>query len=161
MIKTGSLEVTTPTEREIVMTRVFDAPRRLVFNAWTQPELVKRWMLGPPGWTMPVCEIDLRVGGRYRYVWRGEDGREMGMGGVFREVAPPERLVTTELFDEDWTGGETLSTLVLTEAGGRTTMVNTVLYSSQEARDGALKTGMADGVEASCVRLEELLATLA
>lgn len=158
----GALEVTTPTEREIVMTRVFDAPRRLVFDAWTKPELVKRWMLGPPGWTMPVCEIDLRVGGRYRFVWRRDsDGTDMGMGGVYREIVRPERLVTTELFDEDWTAGETLSTVILTEHGGRTTLMNTVLYSSREARDGALKTGMTDGVAASFDKLDELLPTLA
>src|ERR1700740_2690854 len=94
------LTLTTPTEREIAMTRVFDAPRRLVFDAMTRPELVKRWLLGPPGWSMPVCEIDLRVGGTYRYVWRGADGTEMGMRGVYREIAPPERLVATESFDE-------------------------------------------------------------
>ena len=81
-----ALQVTTPSDREIAMTRVFNAPRRLVFDAWTKPELVKQWLLGPPGWTMPVCEIDLRVGGRYRFVWRGTDGAEMGMGGVHKEI---------------------------------------------------------------------------
>ena len=91
------LQITTPSDREIAMTRVFDAPRRLVFDAFTKPELVKQWLLGPPGWTMPVCEIDLRVGGQYRYVWRREsNGKEMGMGGVYKEISPPERLVSTE-----------------------------------------------------------------
>jgi uncharacterized protein YndB with AHSA1/START domain len=90
----GGLIVTTPTDREIVMTRVFHAPRQLVFDAWTKPELVRRWLLGPPGWTMPVCEIDLRVGGAYRFVWLGEDGTTMGMGGVYREIVIPERIVT-------------------------------------------------------------------
>jgi uncharacterized protein YndB with AHSA1/START domain len=156
-----TLQVTTPTEREIVMTRVFNAPRHLVFDAWTKPELVKRWLLGPPGWSMPVCEIDLKVGGRYRFVWRKEDGTEMGMGGVYREIVAPERIVNTELFDEDWTGGETVGTLLLTERDGRTTVTQTVLYPSQEIRDAVLKTGMADGVAVSYDRLEELLASLA
>ncbi len=155
----GALQVTTPSEREIAMTRVFDAPRELVFDAWTRPELIRRWMLGPPGWSMPVCEVDLRVGGTYRFVWRSPEGKDMGMGGVYREIMPPERIVTTEAFDEDWTGGETLNTLVLTEQGGRTTLTNTVLYSSREARDGALKTGMEQGVAASYDRLAELLAS--
>src|SRR5882757_3458873 len=96
---TGRLEVTTPTDREIVMTRVFSAPRRLVFDALTKPELVRRWLLGPDGWSMPVCEIDLRVGGSLHYVWRHADGREMGMHGVFREIAQPDRFVHTEIFD--------------------------------------------------------------
>jgi uncharacterized protein YndB with AHSA1/START domain len=156
-----SLKVTTPSDREIVMTRVFAAPRRLLFDAWTKPELVRRWLLGPPGWTMPVCEIDLRVGGRYRYVWRQEGGgTEMGMGGVYREVVAPERLVATELFDEDWTGGETLSTLGITERENRSTMTNTVLYSSREARDAALATGMTEGVAVSFDRLEALLGSM-
>jgi uncharacterized protein YndB with AHSA1/START domain len=76
-----TLQITTPSNREIAMTRVFDAPRRLVFDAFTKPELVKQWLLGPPGWSMPVCEIDLKVGGAYRYVWRHTNGKEMGMGG--------------------------------------------------------------------------------
>ena len=159
MIQTGTLDITTPTEREIAMTRVFAAPRHLVFDAWTKPELVKRWLLGPPGWTMPVCEIDLRVGGRYRYVWRNSEGNEMGMGGVHREIAAPERLVVTQVFDDDWTRGETLVTLVLAEQDGRTTATSSVLYASQEVRDAVLKSGMADGVGASYDRLEELLAS--
>lgn len=160
MKNTGTLQVTTPTEREIVMTRVFDAPRGLVFDAWTKPELLKRWLLGPEGWSLAVCEIDLRVGGAYRFVWRHLDGRDMGMGGVYREIVPPERLVATELFDEDWTGGETLSALALAEQDGRTTLTNTVLYSSREARDNALRSGMTDGVAVTYDRLAELLKEL-
>jgi len=91
----AALTVTTPTEREIVMTRVFDAPRRLVFEAYTNPEHLPHWMLGPKGWTMPVCEIDLRPGGAWHFVWRRSDGTEMEMRGVNREVTPPERLVST------------------------------------------------------------------
>ena len=101
-----TLKVTTRGDREIVMTREFNAPRRLVFDAFTKPELVKQWLLGPPGWSMPVCEIDLKVGGAYRYVWRRDaDGSEMAMGGIFREIVPQERIVSTEVFDRAWLPG--------------------------------------------------------
>jgi len=157
----GQLKVTMPSDREIAMTRVFDAPRTLVFDAHTKPELVKRWLLGPPGWTMPVCEIDLRVGGKYRWVWRSDnDGSTMGIGGVYREIVAPERLVTSERFDEAWYPGEGLNTLVLVEKGGRTTLTQTMRYESKEARDAVLKSGMEKGVEASYDRLGELLASM-
>ncbi len=160
MKNTGTLKVTAPTDREIVMTRMFDAPRRLVWDAHTKPELIRRWLLGPPGWSMPVCEVDLRVGGAYRYVWRrDENGTEMGMGGVFREIVPPERLVATERFDESWYPGEALDTTVLVEQGGKTTLTLTVLYQSREARDAVLKSPMESGVAAGYDRLAELLAT--
>ena len=139
------------------MTREFAAPRAMVFDALTKPDLVQRWLLGPPGWTMPTCQIDLRVGGKYRYVWRNADGREMGMGGTFKEIVRPSRIVTTELFDDDWTGGETLVTTEIVERNGKTTLTTTIRYASREARDGAIKTGMAKGVEASYDRLEHLL----
>src|SRR5882724_13328339 len=162
MMNSGTFKVTTPSDLEIAMTRVFSAPRRLVFDALTKPELVKQWLLGPPGWTMPVCEIDLRVGGQYRYLWRRESsGKEMGMGGVYREIVPQERLVCTELFDEAWYAGESLITTKLVEQGGRTTMTSTLRYASQEVRDGVLKSGMESGVVASYDRLAELLASLA
>jgi uncharacterized protein YndB with AHSA1/START domain len=154
----GTLKVTTPTDREIVMTRVFDAPRSLVFDAYTKPELLKRWLTGPPGWSLEVCDIDLKVGGAYRYVWRGPEGQMMGMSGVHREVGPPERIVITALFDEDWTGGETINTLMLTEEGGKTRLTNTVLYSSKEARENALCSGMEEGMAAGYDRLAEFLA---
>jgi uncharacterized protein YndB with AHSA1/START domain len=157
----GNLKLTTQGDREIVMTRVFDAPRRLVFDAFTRPELVNQWLLGPPGWTMPVCEIDLRVGGAYRYVWRHADGKEMGMGGIYREIVPQERLVCTELFDQAWYPGESLTTTTLAEKGGRTTVTTTMLYVSQEARDAVLKSGMERGVAASYDQLAELLASIA
>jgi uncharacterized protein YndB with AHSA1/START domain len=160
MKSSGNLKITMPTDREIVMTREFDAPRRLVFDAWTKPELVRRWLLGPPGWTMPVCEIDFRVGGAYRFVWRSAESPDLTLAGVHLEIAAPERIVTTQVFDPDWTGGEAVGTLVLTERGGRTTATNSVLYSSKEARDAALKTGMAEGVEAGYQRLEQLLASM-
>jgi uncharacterized protein YndB with AHSA1/START domain len=160
MKNTGTLKVTSPTDREIAMTRVFDAPRRLVFDALTKPELVKQWLLGPPGWSMPVCEIDLRVGGAYRFLWRGPDRTEMGTRGVCREIVSPERFVTTEKFDEPWYPGESLVTYVLVEQGGKTTLTLTVLYESREARDAVLKTPMEQGVAMSYDRLAELLASL-
>jgi uncharacterized protein YndB with AHSA1/START domain len=152
------LEITTPSDREIVIRRQFAAPRRLIFDAHTRPDLVRRWLFGPEGWSFVTCEIDLRVGGAYRFVWRKETGAEMAMGGIYREITPPDRLVTTELFDQDWTGGETLSTLELTEAAGITTLLNTIRYSSREARDGALKSGMDHGMEAGYRRLDEMFA---
>ncbi len=161
MKNTGNLKLTTQGDREIVMTRAIDAPRRLVFGAFTKPELVKQWLLGPPGWSMPICEIDLRVGGVYRYVWRRDsDGSEMGMGGVYREIVSPERLVATEKFDQAWYPGESVSTAVFVEQGGKTTITQTVLYQSREARDAVLKSGMEKGVAASYDRLAELLAKL-
>ncbi len=156
-----TFQLTPRGDREIVMSRVFDAPARLVFDACTKPELVKRWLLGPPGWSMPVCEIDLKVGGKYRYVWRRDsDGKEMGMGGVFREIAPPERIVNTESFDDPWYPGEALVTTVLVEQGGKTTFTQTMLMASREARDGVLKSGMERGVVASYERLDAVLAEL-
>src|SRR5437868_2945176 len=155
----GTLQVTTPSDREIVMTRVFDAPRRLVWEAWTNPEHLPRWMLGPEGWTMPVCDVDLRPGGAWHFVWRRSDGTEMEMRGVYREIAAPERLVATESWGGDWP--ETLNTLVLSEQDGKTTITQTILYPSQEARDAALKTGMAEGVSQSFDRLAGYLASIA
>ncbi len=97
----STLKVTTPSVREIAMTREFNAPRQLVWDAHTKPELVWKWLLGPPGWSMPVCTIDLRVGGSYRYEWRNDsDGTTMAMGGTYKEVKPIERIVSTEKFDD-------------------------------------------------------------
>ena len=110
---------------------------------------------------MPVCEIDLRVGGSYRYVWRHEKGQEMGMGGVYREIVVPERIVSTEKFDESWYPGEALGTLSLTERDGRTLVTQTIMYDTLEARAAVLKSPMEQGVEAGYKRLEELLDTLA
>jgi uncharacterized protein YndB with AHSA1/START domain len=157
MTKTAPLTVATPTDREVVITRVVDAPRGMVFDAHTKPDLVRRWLLGPPGWTMPVCEIDLRVGGKYRYVWKHPDGQAMGMGGTFTEVVRPSRIAATQLFDEDWTGGETLVITEIVEQSGKSTITTTVRYASREARDAALQTGMTTGMEAGYERLEELL----
>ena len=158
MSKTGDLQLNTRGDREIVMTRDFNAPRQLVFDAFTKPELIKRWLLGPDGWSMPVCEVDLRVGGKYRYVWRKNDGgQEMGMGGVFREIEKPRRIVNTEKFDEAWYPGEAVGTTEFAEKSLKTTVTQTVLYASKEARDGVLKSGMESGVRRSYDRLEEIL----
>ena len=157
---TGTLQVTTPSDREIAMTRVFDAPRRLVYDAVTRPELVKRWLGAFGGHTMEVCEIDLKVGGKYRYVWRNPDGSKMGMGGVYKEIVPQQRIVNTERFDEAWYPGEAVGTLTLTEQGGKTTMTTTVLYESKAARDGVLKSPMETGVAASYDVLDGVLASL-
>lgn len=156
----ATLEVTTPSDREIVMTRVFDAPRDLVFDAWTKPELLTRWLGVRNGWAFAVCEVDLRVGGSYRYVWRGPEGNEMGMGGVYREIARPERVVNTEKFDESWYPGEALDTMVLTEHDDKTTCTTTVRYGSKEARDGVLQSGMDTGIAESYEELDRVLASL-
>jgi len=158
----NALTITPSGDRDLVMTRVFDAPRRLVYDAHTKPELVRQWLGGLPGWSMPVCEMDVRVGGKYRWVWKSErDGTMMGMGGVYGEVKAPERLVSTEKFDEAWYPGESLNTLVLVEQGGRTTLTQTMRYESREAREAVLKSGMEEGVVASFDRLEEVLAATA
>lgn len=159
MTGSGQLKVAANGEREIVMTRTFNAPRTLVFEAMTKPEFVKRWLLGPDGWSMPVCEIDLKVGGKYRYVWKQDsDGTEMGMGGVFREVVAPERIVVTEKFDQAWYPGEAVGRMELVEKDGKTTLTQTIQYDSRATRDAVLKSPMKSGVTASYNRLETLLA---
>jgi uncharacterized protein YndB with AHSA1/START domain len=156
-----TLKVEARGDREIVMTRVFDAPRRLVFDAFTKPELLKRWLTGPPGWTLAVCEIDLRVGGSLRYLWHGPGGEEMGMRGVFREITPPDRIVGTEKFDQAWYPGEAAGTVVLTEQGGKTILTQTIVYESREARATVLKSPMEQGLGMSYSHLADLLTSLA
>jgi len=159
MKNTGNLKITTPSDREIAMTRVFDAPRRLIYDAWTKPELLKRWLGVFGGWEFAVCEIDLKVGGAYRYVWRGPDGAEMGMRGVYREIVPAERIVCTEVFDVPWYEGEAVDTLVFVEKDGKTTATTTVLYASKAVRDAVLKSPMEHGVAAGYDQLEKILAS--
>jgi uncharacterized protein YndB with AHSA1/START domain len=156
-----TLKVEARGEREIVMTRSFAAPRGLVFEALTKPEHLKRWLGVFGGWSLAVCEIDLRVGGSYRYLWRGPNGEEMGMRGVYREIAPPDRIVATEKFDDPWYPGDALGTTTLVERGGATTMTTLVLYSSREARDAVLQSPMETGAAAGYNQLEQLLAGLA
>ena len=155
------LTIQTDNDLEVILIREFQAPSDLLFRCHMEPELVRKWLLGPPGWAMPVCEIDARVGGKYRYVWKQDDGTEMGMGGVFREIARPQRIVNTQLFDQDWTGGETVGTMTFTELNGRTRLHSSIRYSSKEARDRALQTGMADGLQAGYQNLDNLLETIA
>jgi uncharacterized protein YndB with AHSA1/START domain len=156
--RNGDTTFTTPSDREIVITRSFDAPRELVFAAFTQPEHLPNWM-GPAAFTMVTCEIDLRVGGAYRWAWSGSDGSVMAMGGTYLEVSPPERIVAVESFDDF--PGETRNTIVFSEQDGRTTATVTVLYDSPEARDATLASGMKDGMTEGYERLEELLRSLA
>jgi uncharacterized protein YndB with AHSA1/START domain len=150
------LTLTLPSDREIRITRAFRAPAELVFDCWTVPALIRRW-LGPADWVFTTCEFDPRVGGRWRFVTRGPDGTEMGSSGEVLEISRPDWIKSTELYDMDWTGGPTIVTNRITEADGVTTSVVTVLYSSKEARDGARATPMAEGMEIGFKRLEKLL----
>lgn len=156
MKNTGTLQVTAPTDREVRMTRVFDAPRALVFDAFAKPELLRRWF-GPRGWSLSVCEVDHRVGGGFRFVLRGPDGKEMGMRGTYREIVRPERSVHAESFDDF--PGESIVTAVFEEENGKTTFTATVLYPSKEVRDAVLQSGMEHGAAESYDKLAELLAT--
>jgi uncharacterized protein (TIGR03086 family) len=150
-----ALTVTTPNDTDIVLRRVFDAPRRLVFDALTRPDLIRRWH-GPRAWALEVCEVDLRVGGAWRFVSRGPDGTEMGMGGVYRAIEAPDRLVHTEVFDE-WDAVEAEVTTVLTEDDGSTTMTVTAHYPSRQVRDGVVDSNMESGAGESYDRLAEML----
>lgn len=156
----NTLNVATRGDREIVLTRTFDAARPLVWEALSKPEFLKRWLFGPPGWSMTVCDNDQRVGGTFRLAWKNTDGTEMAMQGVYREVVAPERIVRTEsfLFGCDAQSGEQLATLLLTEKGGQTLLTLTVLYPSKEARDAALASGMDRGVAAGYDRLDDIFA---
>jgi uncharacterized protein YndB with AHSA1/START domain len=157
MKNTGTLQVSTPTDREIVMTRVFDAPRRLVFDAFSKPELLKRWF-GPRGWSLAVCEVDFRPGGGFRFVLRSPDGKDMGMRGVYREIVPPDRSVHMESFDDY--PGESQVTAVFEEQDGKTTLTVSVLYPSQMVRDVVIQSGMEHGAAESYDKLAELLPSL-
>jgi uncharacterized protein YndB with AHSA1/START domain len=156
--KVGQTAFTTPSDREIQITRVFDAPSLRVFDTWTSPRHLPHWMLGPEDWTMTVCEIDLRPGGTWRFGWRHAKGTEMEMTGEYREIVPGKRLISTERWGGNWP--ETLNMLVLSEENGKTTITETVLYPSQEARDAALATGMKEGVSLSFNRLADYLGTI-
>ena len=155
MKNTGSLQVTTPSDREVRLTRVFDAPRQMVWDAFTKPELMKRWF-GPRGWSLAECTIDLRVGGGWRFILQGPEGQKMGMRGVYREIKAPERSVHIETFDDY--PGESVVTAVFTENGGKTTMEATVLYASKEVRDAVIQSGMEHGAAESYDKLAEVLA---
>lgn len=156
---TRGLTVTTPTDDTIVLTRSFAAPCALVFDALTKPELLVRWF-GARGWNLTVCEIDLRVGGAWRFVSRGPGDEEMSHSGVYNEVVPPRRLVYTERFDAQSYPGESRITHDLTELAGSTTLTSTVLYPSREARDIVMRYPMARGVSQSYARLDGVLVLL-
>lgn len=144
-------------DREILVTRGFDAARERVFEASTQPEILKRWLLGPPGWEMPVCEVDLKVGGQYHYLWRNAQGGQFEVKGVFREIEHPERIVHTESFEPRWYPGEALVTSILTEQAGKTTLSLRLRFESRDARDAVLDSDMENGLAISYERLDELL----
>jgi uncharacterized protein YndB with AHSA1/START domain len=155
------LTVTLPSDREFRLTRTFDAPRALVWEAMSTPENLGRWM-GPHGMTMAACEMDRRPGGAWRFVLVSPDGREHPFKGVYREIVPPERVVQTFIFDVDVIRDfESVETLTLTEAGGKTTLAVTVRHQSTEARDGHLHSGMEGGAGQSYDRLAEFLKTMA
>lgn len=156
--------VSMPSDREVEVTRAFQAPKDLVYKAYSDPALVRRWMLGPPGWSMPVCEMDLRVGGSYRWRWRSDDGQgEFGFHGVFREVVPGSKVVHTQSYDPGTTGqgeagGEAIITLTFSEEKGVTTVTTRMDFGSKEIRDSVVATGMTDGMEQSYQLLDRQLA---
>jgi uncharacterized protein YndB with AHSA1/START domain len=156
-------QVTLLGDREVKVTRSFRAPRALVYRAYTEPDVLRRWLLGPPGWSMPVCEMDVRAGGRFRWRWRSdEDGSEFGFSGTFREVQPQAKLVHTEAYEPGTVGGgypgnEAIVTVTFTGDGGVTTVTTLIDFGSKEARDAAVSTGMTDGMEQSYQLLDRLL----
>jgi uncharacterized protein YndB with AHSA1/START domain len=154
MPNTGALKVTTPSPTEIVLTRTFDAPWPLVYEALTTPALIRRWWGAQRG-TMTVCEVDLRVGGRWRFAMRTNRGVEIAFSGEYRELSPPDRMVHTERFEG--MPGESVITTKLVEAGGRTTMIATCVYSSQEVRDAVIRSGMEDGAAESYDALDAVV----
>lgn len=157
-------QVSLPSDREVKVTRAFQAPKTLVYKAYSDPALVRRWMLGPPGWSMPVCEMDLREGGSYRWRWRSEDGKaEFGFHGVFRQVIAGTKVVHTQSYDPGNTGqgeggGEAIITLTFSEANGVTTVTTLMDFGSKELRDQVVATGMTDGMEQSYRLLDKVLA---
>lgn len=153
----NTLKVAAQGDREILVTRAFDAPRAMVFEAYTRPELLKRWLGAFGGWSLDVCEVDLVVGGAYRWLWRGPDGAQMGISGRYLELAPPDRLVCTEKFDEAWYAGEGLITVLFIEEAGATTLTLTLRYESTATRDGVLQSPMETGLAASYDALEAVL----
>jgi uncharacterized protein YndB with AHSA1/START domain len=154
-----SLWVEAKGDREIVMVWSFDAPRRLVFDAWTKPELLMRWFGGPREWTLTSCEIDLKVGGAYRFVTTRNDGKAMGWGGIYREIVAPARLVFTEEFDAPWYPGGAVITCAFEEREGCTIFTTTNLHATREARDHVLRSPMEKGVAENFRRLDEFLET--
>jgi uncharacterized protein YndB with AHSA1/START domain len=160
MVYHDSFKVTTPSDREIAITRKFDAPRHLVFEALTTPALLKRWLGVHQDWSLAVCEIDLRVGGAFRYVWRNTSGAQMGMRGVFREIVRPERIINTEQFDDPWYEGSATNTTTLAEDQGTTTLTMRILYDSKDVRDSVMRSPMEQGMKLGFDTLAEVLASV-
>ncbi|MCC7478803.1 SRPBCC domain-containing protein [bacterium] len=151
------IQISMPGDTELFLTRELKARPQLVWDAHTKPELIKRWLTGPPGWSMPHCEVDLRVGGRFRYEWAHENGQQMGMSGSFTALVEPQHIAHTEIFDEDWSGGEMLVSTDFKAQGEGTLIEMRIVFSSKEARDGALATGMTEGMDFGYGLLEKLL----
>jgi uncharacterized protein YndB with AHSA1/START domain len=154
---TNTLTIATRGDREVVWTRVFQAPATLVFDALTTPSLLERWW-GPSDWVLDVCDIDLRVGGAFRFVVRRPDGKAIGQRGVYRELVRGERLVYSESW-EDWDAGETLVTTTLAEEAGATTFTSSILFPSREVRDTVVKNGLGSGAAQSYDKLADVLAS--
>jgi uncharacterized protein YndB with AHSA1/START domain len=155
----GKTTYATVSDREFAIMRSFEAPRALIWDAFTKPEHMRRWLLGPGDWEMTVCDVDLRPGGGWRMAWRKADGETMELSGEYQVVQAPERLVNTERWGEPWP--ETLNTVEFVEEDGITTVTTTILYPSSEARDAAVSSGMKEGVNLSYNRLARLLSSLA
>lgn len=155
-----------PSDTEVLVKRSFDAPAKLVWRAYVEPDLLRRWCTGPPDWSMPICEMDMRVGGRYRWRWRNDaDGTEFGFTGEVLEIVPHERIVHTQAFDPGnmgvSMGGEpSIITVTFDESNGITNVATTIKFASKADRDQALSTGMTDGMEVSYTRLDEVLAEI-
>jgi uncharacterized protein YndB with AHSA1/START domain len=154
----GTAKVTLPTDEQIVISREFDAPKHLVYKAWTTPELVRRWWTAKRG-EMTVAEIDLRVGGMWRYVMVTPDGFEVAFHGEYREIVPNERIVSTEVY-EGMPEGEAVNTLTFDEVDGRTTLSILVQHSSREHRDAHINSGMEDGMQDAMDLLEQVAVSL-
>ena len=154
----GGLSASLPSDREIRLTRDFNAPRQMVWDAHTKPELLRNWLTGPPGWTMEVCEVDLRVGGKYRYAWHNDKGLAMALSGTYREIDEPSLIADTQMFDDNWTQGPADTVLTLKEHDGKTALVLAITYASKEARDFALSIPMMEGMEAGYVQLDTAVA---
>lgn len=159
--------VSLPSDTEVLVRRSFKAPRGLLYRAYTEPLLFRRWCGATPGWSMPVCDIDARVGGTYRWRWRNDEGTsEFGFTGVFKEVEPDERLVYTESYDAGTLGidmgdGESVVNVSFSETHGITTVTTLLRYASKETRDEALASGMTDGMEQNYRLLDEVVSRIA
>lgn len=143
-------------DKEIVITREFDATPELLFRAHTEPDLLRVWMGGIPGWTFAQIDVDLRVGGKYRFVMKSDEGHEMGWGGSYQEIKRPEKIVNTELFDEAWYDGESIVQLTFKKTGAKTLLMMELFFASHKAREQAIQSPMTDGMELNYAALDKL-----